>query len=58
MLDSKMGREWVSQARKTLLSAETRENLPAGAKTHRLLSATYGTTKVVPCYKAVFLGSL
>jgi len=39
-------------AEKGLLSGQTRENPPAGAKAHSSLSATYGTTEVVPCYKA------
>jgi hypothetical protein len=36
---------------KTRKIGEYAEKYPAGAKASGLLSATYGTTKVVPCYK-------
>jgi hypothetical protein len=30
-------------------------DIPAGAKAHIDFAAAFGTTKVVPCYKAYFL---
>jgi hypothetical protein len=45
-------------AEDTILSGKFRETPFSGAQAHRSLSAAYGTTEVVPCYKAAFFRSL
>jgi hypothetical protein len=49
---------WASQAaEKGLIGCKIPDEYPAGAKAQRLFCSTYGTTKVVPCYKTSQLSS-